>query len=294
MKHIKYSIFIIFLTIILGSCTEETNIFFGETPKKLIVNSIIGTDSLFKVQVYLNKNVTDPAPFVKPENAIVKIYENDQYIETLPYMNDGKYKSETFIPKEDNKYTVEVEVPNYPTAKAEIVIPKSVKIKSYEITTAQVGDMEGKRIELTLTDPIGSENYYYVEINRVDAFTLQHLGKVYIGLVYENNEIPLFNTPIGNIINQGLLLDDKAFNGNTVDIAFTTTDILSFSEKENVKLILSLKTVPKEYFDYFMNVVAQINEQESVFSTAPTNVYTNIQNGLGIFIGYSRDTVEIK
>ena len=90
--------------------------------------------------------------------------------------------------------------------------------------------------------------------------------------------------------------DFKANALQRFDFGCETDDILEFDleNRDNQKsrkteLILNLKHTSEAYYNYYRSLESQANAQENPF-TEPAQVFSNIQNGYGIFAVYLSDS----
>ena len=58
-------------------------------------------------------------------------------------------------------------------------------------------------------------------------------------------------------------------------------------------LVAELMHVSKEFYNYYTTLSNQRNSQFDIYSE-PTQLYTNIENGLGVFAGASMSTNNLK
>ena len=65
-------------------------------------------------------------------------------------------------------------------------------------------------------------------------------------------------------------------------------DYFFSEEKESIETIyISTSSISQEYYWYETSYQNYMNAQGTGFFSQPVQVYTNIQNGLGVFAGYS-------
>src|SRR4051812_6122619 len=79
---------------------------------QLTLNSLFSPDSVWKVQLNLNRHVLDKNPFATVDNASVIILENEVPIETLVSKGNGVYRS-TSKPVVGKTYTIKVATDHY-------------------------------------------------------------------------------------------------------------------------------------------------------------------------------------
>ncbi|MEO0338437.1 MAG: DUF4249 family protein, partial [Bacteroidota bacterium] len=84
----------------------------------------------------------------------------------------------------------------------------------------------------------------------------------------------------------GVLLEDTPFNGEIKTYTVPIDVEISPDSELPGKIIAELRTVSEEYFLFYSTVSRQVNAQELNF-TEPVIIFNNIENGRGIFAGFS-------
>nr|MCU0348924.1 DUF4249 domain-containing protein [Saprospiraceae bacterium] len=143
---------------------------------KLAIRSDLSQDGLVAV-VYLSKLVTDNQPIDYIENATVKVYNGDQFLEqltvVLPNTTDPSntkpyYKTVHFKPDFDVEYKLVVEVENFKPISSTTSVPRPVSLEdvrfSPEVSTGKNDEIVVNfEISLSLKDPLDIENYYHLK-----------------------------------------------------------------------------------------------------------------------------------
>ncbi len=107
----KKSILILTSIILVAtSCQKTLDIDINDADKKIVINGILYPDSIIKVNISRSLGVLeeDSLEFQFLNKATAKLYENDNYIETLVFDSMGFYHSTT-IPNASKSYKLEVE-----------------------------------------------------------------------------------------------------------------------------------------------------------------------------------------
>jgi len=131
--------FLIIIPIILfiTSCQKTLNIDIEDKDKKIVLNGILYPDSIIKVNISRSLGVLeeDSSNFQFLNKATAKLYENDNYIETLVFDSIGFYHS-TIIPDPTKKYKLEVESEGIEKAvgRVEFIKPVEFTISDMEYT----------------------------------------------------------------------------------------------------------------------------------------------------------------
>jgi hypothetical protein len=310
--------FYLIVAIVFGlhSC-EEPSVFdiARSTPTELVFQSFFTPNNPIQVTVSKSRSITSTSTATEYIlNATVEIYEGDTYMETLslvePKSSDNPtlfYTSTEFIPEVNVTYTVRVEAPGYSPISAESKIPLPISLLDKEIndiiyTTNEESKRTHINFDLTVDfiDPIDEINYYHIYLLQqyinYDIFekdtipTTSRISPIVLNSANNTNEAVAH-------VNGGLLLSDQPFNGDGEIIEYTIPISINYEpHKEKLgKLYIELRTIPKEYYDYFSTLSRQVASSGSPLEN-PVDISDNIVGGKGIFSGYnsSLDSLTIR
>ena len=278
--------FIFIFMLLFMSCQKEIKLPPTQIPQKVVVNCLFSPAQNWKVYVSLSTNPNDAEPPIV-ENALVKVFENGQYLETLSYVEKGKYVGNKH-PFEGNTYNIEVSVPNFESVTATDSIPEAVKIKDAFFTARKVLDVTGAPMlqqNIIFQDPPTKTNFYEIT-GALDYYFVTDIW----GVFYPFKQFGAY------------AFSDEALAGQSV--TFVTTE--SFTENPGIpdslygsKKIFLHSLSPTHYkflktghIQMANNFSGAIETWTSILSvTEPQNIYSNIQGGLGIFAAYNSDTM---
>ncbi|MBX9785056.1 MAG: DUF4249 domain-containing protein [Chitinophagaceae bacterium] len=127
------SFLVMIMFVIIGcSKTADVPISYKKIP---VVNCIFSQDSIWKVYVSISGSADNPKGEAVP-NASVRIFKNNQLIETLLYKNDGYYLAQTNTkPEVNTDYSLEVNIPGYKTVTAKDKIPPAAQTAFLNVDT---------------------------------------------------------------------------------------------------------------------------------------------------------------
>ncbi len=283
MKQKKY-ILIILITTVLFSCEKVLEYDFPEQPKKLVIYSFFSPDSVWTVSVYKLQHVLNKIDTVNyyVTDATVKLYENNNYLETLQHIEKGKYISQN-KPKEKSTYYIEVIADGFPIAVSEKEkVPKKVTINSFTHTDSLIENL------FTQTDYLDieyAENYAYTYL--VNLRTEEDYIQFYSQNAkanFSDNIYSKYNWYSRDIIKLNKL---KSITDNFSFFLSIYTDYLLSTE--DTCMAMYIHSVTKSYANFERTSFEQNGGITDPFLSAE-NIYTNINNGLGIFAAYSSTT----
>jgi len=279
MKRIVIFLFGIFFIV---SCYEEIPFDTTVTKPKLVLYSAITNDSIITVQVEKTKFIGDTnKTFLN--DAKVNLYINGVYSETLILDSAGVYKS-IIKAQQGNLYKIEVIHDNYRTISASTYIPNKPQIDTcvfvYDFGVDRNGNNISK-LSFTITDIPNEENYYYIS-----------------GILNEKGEHLMSETIDPIILSEkqsygDYIFTDKLFQNGSHIFSFTTNQMY---QDTNIFKI-ELQSVTLDFYRYF-NTLADykttyINNNYFNSNAEPPELYSNIENGYGIFYGYNQTTYKL-
>jgi hypothetical protein len=304
MKRIsKISIF--GFVVWLAACQTVVDIDVPFDPRKLVVNALISTDSLMQVRVNRSLNVLEQPGrsdnFIS--NAQVEIEEVGQnQSEDLFHKEEGWYEGEMMRPEAGKTYRLRVSAPNFDPIEATTFVPEKVPILNFTIDEEKVrldqGSTEALRMRLTFKDPGENRNYYlvryfqyYPQYDYSTPFPYELIG-YYRERIYVRVEDPTVTMLNGAEI----IFTDEFISGQTFELITFMYDYCFFGNCGNEnddgrKIEIELHTISRDYYLFLTSLNLQSNAQGDPFAE-PVPVFNNIENGFGIFAGYSSDLIE--
>ncbi len=307
MKTQKIILTFVALMLIATSCKKTLDISIDESEKKLVVNSIINSDSLILVNVCKSLgSLEQDSAFKYINDAKIKLYENNNFIENLEFQKNGFYIS-TIRPEEGKTYKIELEHSILENTSSTTTILQAVSISQitsnfeYEITEyidefgTYIDTMIKGTINFHINDPINEENYYAISAYTIDTtYNWIEENGIYVETdsvisIWKNTiwiDPSTVNYQYSTQIEIGTdyyyafykeLNDGKLFN-YTFDIDFNST--------QGKKIYFELFSIDENFYLYNKSLQEQ-NEAAYTPFAQPVNVYTNIINGYGLFGTYS-------
>lgn len=305
MKNILYILSL--LLIVLSSCEKELEIKTSEDENKIVINSIVNPDSLFRAEITKTFSPYEKIIVQELENAQVAVYENDAFIENLSYHKSpddslGRFTG-TFRPEIGSRYRIEVNEPNLGKARAEANIPARVNISQEKAVKIKWGEDNLTSIRFNfsfvLEDPVDEDHYFMTiefPVFHVDTITRDTSFFEFQYCEIETGSLPLHQLYVCN----GLIFNDKSFNGtNHIISGSATTYVHAFSENTHdvdwddrdktfyvdfSKMYIRFHHINYELYQFYSSHAKKLASENDLYSE-PIPVYSNIENGYGIFGG---------
>jgi hypothetical protein len=279
MKNILIYIVSMLSLIGVSACEKEIDLPING-PSRLVVNSLFNPDSLWAVHVSRSAPVvtTGPTPIVISAN--VQLLEDGVLLEQLSGDENGWYRSATHTPQPGKTYEIRVKAGESETVSA----TETMAVEKVPVTSAQYIGVRDANLEYPVTvrfkDPAGIKNYYILRVYRVDEVN----GKEYIYLSDVRADEPTASSKEASIYGVGFT--DALFDGKEYSFKLKTFML-------HKKILVELRHVSEAYYQYHATRQAQQSKGNDPFST-PTQLFNNIQDGLGIFASYQLDRIVVE
>lgn len=319
----KINILIIFIFLLLQSCTYNDLLEIELQSPKLILNSVLSANE--EPYLYVGK-VFSPTEKILTDrfinNANVFLYENSILVGSLIHQQNGVYKLPNFKLKEDKNYQFKVKASGYPnTSNIPVLIPKNVESNSVVFDNTTVyptqsyssgsnDSRKGRLLSVKLPNTI-NEKYYGLSVNKTKN------GSSVTGNIYPievgTTSLSKLNTDCYkylylitnfdyNLITQAqqdmILYNASCFGKEkTMGIVVETYGTVQTPDKDGKyysstidRLEASIVTLSEEYFIYSKNIKVISGIDNAFFEPKP--VYTNVVNGYGVVVAINKKVVD--
>ena len=259
-----------------------------------MVNSLFTNDSIWSAHISRSRGVLDTTSYTSIDNASVNIFDGSSNLVTqLTHQGNGLYTSpDGTMPQPNQSYTIEVVANGYTSVSATNAIPTGVPI--YEIDTVSSTNSDGQTIlETTINfqDPPGASNYYMVEVmvkgTWVDEWENDTIDfREPLPISCEDLNIETVNSfNVGGFENtyEYIMLKDENFDGQNYSLTFS---VINYAELKDMDLFGEIRLVntSEAYFNYLKSFNMYQRTINNPFAT-PVQVYSNVNDGMGIFAG---------
>jgi hypothetical protein len=284
----------LFLLLILATSCElivDVDVPFDE---RITANSLFTPENVFSATLHRNRFILDENDFTEVHSALVILYdENQTAIDTLKETTiDGrsKYTSDQ-KPIAGRKYTFKASAPNYTKVEAVSYAPANVPILEASMTEIQKNGWEIEKIfKIKFNDDPLNTDYY--EILILAEFEGPNAGQHYRERIQLQSTNPaVHNGEVEtdeNDYRSGFVFND-ALLAETNELEFKSSHYL----QNAIRLIVCLRTLSEDAYKYESTSQLQHETSDNPFAQ-PAGVYSNIENGFGIFAGYGESKYVIQ
>lgn len=295
------------LVFICSSCIKEIDFSVGDVPKRLVINSVLEAYQTIDVRVSGLQSILDTS-ILFIDNAQVILAEENEEFDTLRYIANGKYVS-TIFAKPGKAYHLTVKAEGYPTVFATDTVPFKTLIKGATRKESMTVDEDGNpHIDYTLSfdKQTGKTNYY--ELFFVEQFLSQDsLYYIYYESMAASIDPLILSSGTTDFNFHTFLFNDASLTTNEYTLKMKMINATSpggdfknpiVTIRDDVHAAV-LRTGSHAYYDYrnswekhqyFKN--DSITKDDFIYVPLmgePQDMYSNIENGLGIFVAFSQD-----
>jgi len=263
---------IIWLTIILqASCTTEIDFHINQGEKQTAINCLYNKGGY--IDIYASYSVPLQNKYTINPNLKIECYEENNLLGEATLTNKDYYRCNKSFSSECNilitdtatHKTYELLLQNL----NEVYIQSALSFPDKKIYNENCA-LELLKYEITFEDNPDEDNYYELVFPNRGGIKISH---------------PVFSIECDS--HARILFSDKLFDGEPL----TLTLYSSYLDKGK------LRNVDKSYFEYFKSLEAHLDAQNILsagdggldlfFQPLPTELYSNVTGGLGVFASYS-------
>ncbi|HLP05923.1 MAG TPA: DUF4249 domain-containing protein [Paludibacter sp.] len=326
MKFLKpYILPIILFSLVFVACDNEIKFNGTEATTKMVMNSLLSPDSVVKVQ--LTKSLfflKDDSKFETIDNALVKLFVNNQFTENLQFTTSGIYVG-SYIPKPGDKIKITASNREFSEVSGETEIPEINPILSVDTTSIIMAeypipgnydpvknrsDTIGKSVTRQLNfivyfqDRKDIANYYRIKVKLRHYFAD---GNYYDDLYsFHSDDLVFSSTDEGSITGESSIsqyheFSDDSFNGKKYGLKFSlySTENDYFPGKDpfqqdgngvstyapiKQEVHISLQSISESYYMY---IKTRTVDNSGDYFSEPVQIFNNVANGIGFVGSYS-------
>ncbi len=291
----------LFWVVLLASCETIIEYELPESETKLVMNTVFNQDSVWVVQLSESKNILDTGNLKKVSGAIVNLSDNQGNTELLIHQGNGVYKSTLgTVPQLGVEYIVTAEKPGFEAIEASGNLPSPVAIIDIDTTPSLRDGYNYYDTRVRFKDPAGERNYYSLEVYFTQQLTLQYDSIIQsiqesYPLYYFSEESEFTDNLVYTF--DAIYFSDDLFDGQTYQLKVNVERPYLYEEPpffivNSAQIDYRLKSISEELYLYERSRTEQSFSSFDPFAQ-PAQVFSNIENGFGIFAGYSTDTYSI-
>lgn len=282
--------------IVLMSCELIVDVDVPYEGDRIVLNGVQRTDYPWAVDVSRSTYVLDNSyryGFPPLPEAEVTVFGDDGSVLNLVGDTLGYFKHDSY-PLPGHRYKIVARANGLPEVHSEMVMPNPVKIKSVEWDSSRVSnDPNSYRADVTVNvtfdDPAEEKNYYaaFVEVSFTITYQRPTDPAPRTDSLTQRYEAQISDPAIATADEQKRRFSDGTFNGKTYTAPIRAQFYASPGYKF-YRIDIQLVTISDECFRYEESKELY-NATEGDPFAQPVQIYSNVENGFGVFAGTSAD-----
>lgn len=287
---------LLFCLVFCMSCQKDLNLDDESFNSQIVVNSLISPGSPWEVNLTRSKSIFQNDIDIEILDAEVKVID---YISgesfKLYHSANGIYVSKGRSPQIAHEYELKVSAPELESVFAYTYVPTQINVAVEELVEQDIDGKKVINVNFEIIDNPDEENYYIWEL--VDKKLNFDVSFSDIFTEDSDNEFTHnFELETRNSFTNINFINNSDFNENTYSTTvISPTEVIGngIDSEINTRSIYDLKirSVSKDFYEYLRSF-SQYSESNSSVST-PTEIQSNIFNGLGIFGAYSETIIKL-
>jgi hypothetical protein len=281
------NIWLLLLIFLFVSCVTAVEVDLPEHESLIVVNSYLVNNDSVKVHISNSaKQTNNLQTYLLNAEVILK---TDQLLDTLVFKRDGWYHS-SIVAKAGKAYNLEVNAKGFKNVTANEILPLPVNFK-LENYIARVGINEFgvfySSIDIVIDDDCNAVNYYEIECRNHKQVRRLDNGIFSSGVWSDTPEI-VEEIQTGEGAHY-LVFSDEKFKTPKIRVN------VQYCYSNNIDSVsIIVRAVSFDYYRYKKSLIkhtrGQINDDLwGGYGNYP--LYVNIENGYGIFAGYSETVI---
>ena len=276
--RIKYNLILISLFFAFVSCEKDLNTKVVISPK-LCFNCILNPDSLIHGSLSLSQSISEEKTFVKIDHATIELKKDGQLIGTMQNTGNGIYRL-NIKPSSGSFYEISIAAEGLPILHASTTVPEKPPV-SYRLDNQEYQDAGlyssyyTYRITYTIQDKPGANRYWHYKMRYINYNGFYWLFfDINSTIIDDFNKVTDSSQRYGYYYMYYLRINDIQADGKT----------LTFTDLSYDKDVVYFMDTDEHYDKYMKSTIKQrINDGDNLLFNEPVQIYTNIENGFGIF-----------
>jgi len=282
--------------LVLSSCQKPVDFDIVKLSPEPVVNMLITNENKHIVNLSYTSHIKDDETnFIN--NAEIIFWENGILNDSIGYIGDGNYQVYNLNPIPGARYKTEISVQGYSSLYAEDIVPYSrIEIDSASFISNAGFYIEGDakaETRIFFSDPANQRNFYEIKV-------LKNYGTInepeFSSHAISSNDPVITSENTTDGFGQTLVFSDDLINGESYELSvFYLKQLYQEGVSQpDFSIYIIFRTVSQNYYHYKMKLEQHLDNTESDIIdgiASPVSMFSNIENGYGIFATYLADTL---
>ena len=299
----KTALRLLLLLTALPACEQVIEPDLPDHRPRLVLQAFFTSDGVWTAHVGRSFRMLDLrlAPYESRTvaDAEVELLAGDRVVSELAFSDAAQaYLFDGDSLEAGETYSLQVSVPGFETIRATDTVPRPVPtsilwFRAPASSRSGSGGSGDFSVKLEIEDPPGEENYYQVSLYRV--FAGRGASRIEYSFSTNDPSILADNSVDGSPFEGGEVEEDAPYFKDTLFDGRTHRIELSSNldgDPDPSGTYLQVLYISEAHYEYLKSARLHDYTQDNPFAE-PLNVQGNVENGYGIFAGYSSRTFEL-
>lgn len=296
-----FRVLILILSFSLSACHSLVEDEFEKFQPVPVLNGLLQADSIMRVQISLTANLTDSTPKYV-DNALVIIESTAKGTDTLIYTTQGWYVSSRQA-KSGETYTCKVFIEGFPMLSAVTTVPETTNFDSIVFTEFAGRGTEGEKIssiEFQIPNDLTKRLYWQVQLIAQGNFAYYDFENNELVHYFGDEEKYIFmlagqDSVLLNEANPLTVFSNKKMKCNDYTVKFYVNEY-STNLNYDYNFYIVLSSIDESYYKYIKQYYIYETSEYYNLGKSPQRypLYSNVNNGYGIFTGISKTRALLK
>lgn len=265
-----------------------------EAAPVLVVNAFFTPNTTWQVALSQSSPIDSMVNFTSILNGQVNILDlTANQIIRLTHQGNGIYTAPTPSPKANHTYQLTASANGFTEVQATTPIPSIFQVQLNKSQAATYQNQANYLFDLSIIDNPMEKNFYLIDVQ----YILETPTQILIEKARHFSFDPNTDNEAIAIDYQNLkrsYLPDENFNGQTytTQIGASSPLLETRTNSDILKAIISIKSIDKIGYLYLKSIARFENVDSEIF-TEPPGVFSKIENGFGVFAGYTAQQIKV-
>ncbi|HCY43555.1 MAG TPA: hypothetical protein DHV48_19835 [Prolixibacteraceae bacterium] len=277
----RYSAYLLLIfLLVFMSCEKDLKTEVRINPK-LCFNCILNPDSVIRGSLSLSQSISENNTFQKVSDAIIELKEDGQTFGIMKNTGSGVYVL-NIKPNSGSYYEINIKTEGFQSLHASTIVPLKPSV-NYELDNPILHNPNTYssyftyRITKNINDRLGINRYWHYRHRQNHSKIWRFVGVFYdvdSPIVDNFNRVTDATDELGFHYESYIRINDSGMDGA----------ILSFYSTSYLNEINFFIDTDEHYDKYLKSTIKQkMNDGDNLLFNEPVQIYSNIENGLGIF-----------
>lgn len=266
-----------------------------EVEQVIVANAFFSPDSTWQVQLTKSFALSQADKVEYVSSGVVEILDvaNNQTLK-LAHQQNGLYTAKELHPIANKKYHLIAQVDGFETIQATNQTPLPFTASVNNSSFINFRNRAGFLFDLEIVDNPAVDNFYLIAVTylveKKDSLFTEKAGHFSLDTNSDNELVEIDHTAL-----QQSYLPDTNFNGETYSTQVGASNLLlkDLVEIDHLTAIITIKSISLEGYQH-VKTVETFEFSDSFSSPEPVEIFSNIENGFGVFAGFVTQRIEVK